>query len=144
MFKGVPKSILTISLLGLIPFFIGAILSFKLNLLPQEESDLLLKASRQYAAFILCFMSGCVFFSCLNEIEKSSYLWLSIIPVILSLFALSFPFLTGFILALGFLYLLEIERKLFKAQVMPFWWISLRMPMTVLVLICLIIMGFNV
>ena len=144
MFKGVPKSVLTISLLGLIPFFIGAFLSFKMNIIPQEKSDLLLKASLQYSAFILCFLSGCAFFSCLNEMEKSRYLWLSIIPVILSLFALSLPFLTEFILALGFLYILEIERKLFKAQIMPFWWISLRMPMTILVLICLIIMGFNV
>ena len=144
MFRGVPKRVLTISLLGLVPFVIGSILSFKVNIIPQEESAFLLKASLQYAAFILCFMSGCVFFSCVNQAETTSYLLLSIIPVILSLFALSFPFLTGFILALGFLYLLEIERKLFKAQVMPFWWISLRMPMTILVLICLIIMGFNV
>ena len=144
MFRGVPKNVLTISLLGLVPFFIGSLLSFKVNIIPEQESDLLLKTSLQYAAFILCFMSGCVFFSCINEIENISYLWRSIIPVILSLLALSVPFLTGFILALGFLYLLEIERKLFKAQVMPFWWMSLRMPMTILVLICLIIMGFNV
>ena len=144
MFKGVPKSVLTISILGLVPFAIGALVSFELNAIPQESSDLLLKASLQYAAFILCFLSGCVFFSCANETEKITYMWLSIIPVILSLFALSFPLLTGFILALGFLYLLEIERKLYKAKIMPFWWISLRMPMTILVLICLIIMGFNV
>ena len=144
MFRGVPKTVLTVSLLGLAPFAMGAVLSFKLIPIPQESSDLLVRASLQYAAFILCFLSGCVFFSCANETEKTSYLWLSIIPVILSLLALSFPFLTGFILALGFLYLLEIERKLFKAQVMPFWWISLRMPMTILVLICLIIIGFNV
>ena len=144
MFRGVPKSVLTISLLGLVPFVIGSLLSFKIDIIPQRESDLFLKASLQYATFILCFMSGCVFFSCLNETERTSDLWRSIIPVILSLFALSLPFLTGFILALGFLYLLEIERKLFKAQVMPSWWISLRMPMTILVLICLIIMGFNV
>ena len=144
MFKGVPKSVLTISVLGLVPFVTGSILSFKLNIIPQEENDFFLKTSLQYAAFILCFMSGCVFFSCLNQPEKTRYLWLSIIPVVLSLFALSFSFLTGFILALGFLYLLEVERKLFKAQVMPFWWINLRMPMTILVLICLIIMGFNV
>ena len=144
MFRGVPKSVLIISLLGLAPFAIGAVLSFKFNVIPQEPSDLLLKASLQYAAFILCFLSGCVFFSCVNETKKTNYLWLSIVPVILSLLALRFSFLTGFILALGFLYLLEIERKLFKAQVMPSWWISLRMPMTILVLICLIIMGFNV
>ena len=144
MFRGVPKSVLTISLVGLVPFVIGSLLSFKVNIIPQRESELLLKASLQYAALILCFMSGCVFFSCLNETERTSYLWRSIIPVILSLFALSFPLLTGFILALGFLYLLEIERKLYKAKIMPFWWISLRMPMTILVLICLIITGFNV
>ena len=144
MFKGVPRSVLTISLLGLAPFAMGAVLSFKLKAIPEDLSEVLFKASLHYAAFILCFLSGCVFFSCLNETKKTSYLWLSIIPVILSLFALSFSFLTGFILALGFLYLLEIERKLFKAQVMPFWWISLRMPMTILVLICLIITGFNV
>ena len=144
MFKGVPKSVLTISLLGLAPFFLGSVLSFRMNIIPHEQIDLLLKTSLQYAAFILCFLSGCVFFSCANETEKITYMWLSTIPVILSLFALNFPFLTGFILALGFLYLLEIERKMYKAQIMPFWWISLRMPMTILVLICLIIMGFNV
>ncbi len=144
MFRGVPKSVLTISLLGLIPFIVGSLLSFKLKIIPLEETTFLLKTSLQYASFILCFLSGCVFFSCLNKPEKTSYLWLSIIPVILSLFALSFPFLTGFILALGFLFLLETERNLFKAQVMPIWWINLRMPMTILVLICLITMGFNV
>ncbi len=144
MFRGVPKSVSTISLLGLVPFVIGSVLSFKINIIPQEQSDFLLSASLQYAAFILCFMSGCVFFASLNEPKKPHYLWFSILPVIISLFALSIPFLSGFILALGFLYLLEIERKLFKARVMPFWWISLRMPMTILVLICLIIMGFNV
>tara|TARA_A100000164_G_C21496281_1_gene580317 strand:- start:90 stop:524 length:435 start_codon:yes stop_codon:yes gene_type:complete len=144
MFRGVPKSVLIISLLGLIPIFIGSLLSFKLKIIPLEETTFLLKASLQYSSFILCFLSGCVFFSCLNKPEKTGYLWYSIIPVILSLFALSFPFLTGFILALGFLYLLEIERNLFKTQVMPIWWINLRMPMTILVLICLIIMGFNV
>ena len=144
MFRGVPKSVLTISLLGLIPFFIGSLLSFNLKIIPLEEATFLLKASLQYGAFILCFLSGIVFFACVNEPEKTGYLWLSIMPVILSLFAFSFPFLTGFVLALGFLYLLEIERKLFKLQLMPFWWINLRMPMTILVLICLIIMGFNV
>ena len=144
MFRGVPKSVLTISLLGLVPFVIGSFLSFKFNITPQRESELLLRASLQYASLILCFMSGCVFFSCTNETEKTSYLWRSIIPVILSIFALSFPLVTGFILALGFLYILEIERKLFKSQIMPLWWISLRVPMTILVLIFLIIMGFNV
>ncbi len=62
MFKGVPKSVLTISLFGLAPFAIGAVLSFKLNAIPQESSESLLKATLQYAAFILCFLSGCVFF----------------------------------------------------------------------------------
>jgi hypothetical protein len=66
------------------------------------------------------------------------------VPVIISLIAFQFDFISGFILAIGFLYLLEIERKLFREKLMPVWWISLRMPITVFALIPLIIMGFRV
>ena len=144
MFKDVPKNILFISLLGLIPLIVGSILSFKIKIFPQKESELLIKISLQYGAFILCFMSGCVFFCCINAREKTNYLWLSIIPIGLSVIALNFPLVTGFILALGFLYLLEIERKLYKLQLTPVWWVTLRMPMTFFVLINLIIIGFNI
>jgi hypothetical protein len=97
-----------------------------------------------YSGFILTFMSGCMFYVSSLDRERVLLLWLSIIPVLLALLSIAVPFMQSFVLALGFLVILEIERKLDKFKTLPGWWLNLRFPMTSAVVFLLIFLGFRI
>ena len=143
MFHGVPKSVVVASLFGLIPILTGLASTFNIGLNEGLREDFI-RISIIYSGFILCFMSGCVFYVSSLERERVFLLWFSIAPVLLALLSIIVPFMQSFVLALGFLLVLEIERKLHKLRSLPEWWLNLRFPMTSLVVVLLIFLGFRI
>ena len=143
MFQKVPKSVMLASLLGLIPILVGLASTFNIGL-SENLKDELIRIAIIYSGFILSFMSGCVFYVSSLDRERVFLLWFSIIPVLLALLSIAIPFMQSFIIALGFLIVLEIERKLHKFKTLPEWWLNLRLPMTTIVVFLLIFMGFRI
>ena len=143
MLNGVPKSVVLASLLGLIPILIGIASTFNVGLSENLKEDFI-RIAIIYSGFILSFMSGCVFYVSSLERERVLLLWLSIIPVFLALLSITIPFMQSFVLALGFLVVLELERKLHKQNSLPEWWLKLRFPMTSVVVLLLIFLGFRI
>ena len=143
MFQKVPKSVMLASLLGLIPILVGLASTFNIGL-SENLKDELIRIAIIYSGFILSFMSGCVFYVSSLDRERVFLLWFSIIPVLLALLSIAIPFMQSFVIALGFLIVLEMERKLFKIKLLPEWWLNLRFPMTSIVVFLLIFMGFRI
>ena len=143
MFHKVPKSVMLASLLGLIAILVGLVSTFNIGLLESLREELI-RIAIIYSGFILSFMSGCVFYVSSLDRERVFLLWFSIIPVLLALLSIAIPFMQSFVIALGFLIVLEIERKLFKIKTLPEWWLNLRFPMTTIVVFLLIFMGFRI
>ena len=143
MFNKVPKSVMLASLLGLIPILMGVASTFSIGVSESFKEDLI-RIAIIYSGFILSFISGCVFFVSSLERERVLLLWLSVVPVLLALLSIIIPFMQSFVLALGFLLVLEIERKLYKLRSFPEWWLNLRFPMTSVVILLLIFLGFRI
>ena len=143
MFHGVPKSVVLASLLGLIPILMGLVSTFNVGLNAALKEDFI-RIAIIYSGFILSFMSGCIFYVASLERDRVLLLWFSITPVLLALLSIIIPFMQSFVLALGFLVVLEIERKLHKRGSLPKWWLSLRFPMTSIVVVLLIFLGFRI
>ena len=143
MFHKVPKSVMLASLLGLIPILVGLASTFNIGL-SENLKDELIRIAIIYSGFILSFMSGCVFYVSSLDRERVFLLWFSIVPVLLALLSVAVPFMQSFVIALGFLIVLELERKLFKIRTLPEWWLNLRFPMTSTVVFLLIFMGFRI
>ena len=143
MFHRVPKSVMLASLLGLIPILVGLASTFDIGLRESLKEELV-RIAIIYSGFILSFMSGCVFYISSLDRERVFLLWFSIVPVLLALLSVAVPFMQSFVIALGFLIVLELERKLFKIRTLPEWWLNLRFPMTSIVVFLLIFMGFRI
>ena len=143
MFHKVPKSVLLASLLGLIPIMMGLASTFNIGL-RESMKDELIRIAIIYSGFILSFLSGCVFYVSSLDRERVFLLWFSILPVLLALLSVAVPFMQSFVIALGFLIVLEIERKLYKLKTLPEWWLNLRLPMTTIVVFLLIFIGFRI
>ena len=143
MFNGVPKSVVLASLLGLIPIFIGIASTFNIGL-DENLKDHFIRIAIIYSGFILSFISGCVFYVSSLERQRVLLLWFSFTPVLLALLSIVIPFMQSFVLALGFLVVLELERKLHKLKSLPKWWLKLRLPMTSVVVLLLIFLGFRI
>ena len=143
MFNGVPKSVVLASLLGLIPIFIGIASTFNIGL-DENLKDHFIRIAIIYSGFILSFISGCVFYVSSLERQRVLLLWFSVTPVLLALLSIIIPFMQTFVLALGFLVVLELERKLYKLKSLPKWWLKLRLPMTSVVVLLLIFLGFRI
>ena len=143
MFHRVPKSVMLASLLGLIPIMMGLASTFNIGLRESLKEELI-RIAIIYSGFILSFMSGCVFYISSLDRERVFLLWFSIVPVLLALLSVALPFMQSFVIALGFLIVLEIERKLYKIKTLPEWWLNLRLPMTTIVVFLLIFIGFRI
>ena len=143
MFNGVPKSVVLASLLGLVPIFIGIASTFNIGL-DENLKDHFIRIAIIYSGFILSFISGCVFYVSSLERQRVLLLWFSFTPVLLALLSIVIPFMQSFVLALGFLVVLELERKLHKQNSLPEWWLKLRFPMTSVVVLLLVILGFRI
>ena len=143
MFNKVPKSVVLASLLGLVPMLLGVASTFNIGI-GESFKEGFIRIAIIYTGFILSFMSGCVFYVSSLERERILLLWFSVVPVLLALLSIIIPFMQTFVLALGFLVVLEIERKLHKLRSLPEWWLKLRFPMTSVVVVLLIFLGFRI
>ena len=106
MFPGVPKSVLLASLLGLIPILTGLISTFNIGL-SESTKEGFIEIALIYSGFILSFVSGCAFYVSSLERERVLLLWFSILPVLLALLSIIISFMQSFVLALGFLVVLQ-------------------------------------
>ena len=143
MFNQVPKSVVLASLLGLIPMLMGVACTFDIGISENFKEDSI-RITIIYSGFILSFISGCVFYVSSLERERVFLLWFSVVPVLLALLSIVVTFMQSFVLALGFLVVLELERKLHKQKALPEWWLNLRVPMTTVVVLLLIFLGFRI
>jgi hypothetical protein len=105
----------------------------------------LINFSLVYASLILSFLGGCLFaFETLNKPNPNKLrLWLSITPSIWSVIAIQIPNFSASFLAVGFLIVYEFDRKSHVAGIAPIWWLSLRLPLTVIVIASLAVIGFH-
>ena len=143
MFNKVPKSVMLASFLGLIPMLMGVASTFNIGVSESFKEDLI-RIAIIYSGFILSFISGCIFYVSSLERGRVLLLWLSVVPVLLALLSIIIPIMQSFVLALGYLLVLEIERKLHKLKSLPEWWLNLRFPMTSVVILLLIFLGFRI
>ena len=140
----IPSAIRVISILGVLPFLLGAITTFKLNFIDPTLNLIIRNVIIIYGAIILSFLGGCLFgFECMNRPKPNNLrLWISILPAIWALIAIQISNFSASILAIGFLLVYEFDRRAYTAGIVPSWWLSLRLPLTFTVILCLSIMGF--
>ncbi|GAA3860733.1 DUF3429 domain-containing protein [Celeribacter arenosi] len=135
---------------GAVPFVIGAAISrldttqtFGAITLSPTDGPTLLAA---YGVVILAFMSGILWGFATTTARKTGY-FLSVIP---SLFAFFFGTFHVFSLAVtlqlllmwlaaGFAIVLALDAWFWRQGLAPVWWLSLRIPVSVVVVTCLLI-----
>ena len=139
----IPNLVKFISIGGLIPVFVGAIvISFPIKV--EANLSMFFKdTSLIYAGIILSFLGGCLFLTeCIQPKLSWKGLVFSVAPSIWAFFSLTLP-MSAFSLAIGFLLVLERERIVFRTHNLPKWWLKLRFPMTAIIVILLMVIGFN-
>ena len=143
----IPSKIKYLSYAGLIPVLIGVIGSLELNFISNNINNLLVEFGLFFSAIILSFLGGGLFILETHYKSEINFkgLFISMCPSIWAVFSLLLP-MSCFLLAIGYLATLERERSLSKARTISFpnWWFKLRFQLTTLMILLLIILGFNV
>ncbi len=142
--RTIPKPILYLSLLGLIPVISGVVGSFNFLNVGEETNFWLYEFGLQFSGLILSFLGGCLFIFEILLKPKLEFkgVALSMVPSLWAVAALNLP-ISSFLLAIGFLLTLERERILVRSCNLPPWWLKMRLQLTTLMVIALILMGFN-
>ena len=140
----IPKPIYYLSLLGLLPVIAGVLGSFNFLMLGGEINVWLYKFGLLFSDLILSFLGGCLFVFEILLKPKLEFkgLVLSIIPSLWAIISINLP-MSSFLLAIGFLAILERERILRRNCELPPGWLRMRLQLTTLLIIALIVMGFN-
>ena len=138
------KFIRTIGYLGLLPFVAGAIISINLVSIPSNISEFIKLFSVHYASVILSFMGGVLWGFEIYDSKSVSrkMIILILIPPLWAAFAYFLP-LRGFILALGFIIIYQLDFIIAKTKKSPSWWLRLRSPLTSFAVILLVIIAYN-
>ena len=143
----IPSKIKYLSYAGIIPVLIGVIGSLELNFISNNINNLLVEFGLFFSAIILSFLGGGLFILETHYKSEINFkgLFISMCPSIWAVFSLLLP-MSCFLLAIGYLATLERERSLSKSKTISFpnWWFKLRFQLTTLMIILLIILGFNV
>ena len=142
--KSPPRTVLIFSILGLIPLISGVAVSIFGFPIPFKSNILLSEFSLIYTALILSFLGGCLFAFEIKNSEKISWkpLLLTFLPTLWGFSSLLLPNFKASALAIGFLITYELDRKAVRNNLAPVWWLSLRLPLTTVVIILLAIIGF--
>ena len=152
--NNIPKSFLSVGLMGLIPFALSSglqlvkvekdhSLSFLLNS-PKLDDILIL-----YGIIILSFISGSFWTMAINSdlaLNKRVYM-ISVLPSILMFVFLVFHFLlvidnithSFFIMISSFIGILMFDVYFSKISLAPPWWLKLRFMLTTIVLVTLLV-----
>ena len=141
----IPSKVKYISYAGMIPILMGVIGSFDLSLMGNNINNWLVELGMLFSAIILSFLGGCLFIFETHSKSEINFkgLMVSMCPSIWAVFSLLVP-MSCFLLAIGFLATLERERSLSKIIIFPNWWLKIRFRLTTLMVLLLLIMGFNV
>ena len=143
----IPSKIKYLSYAGIIPVLIGVIGSLELNFISNNINNLLVEFGLFFSAIILSFLGGGLFILETHYKSEINFkgLFISMCPSIWAVFSLLLP-MSCFLLAIGYLATLERERSLSKSKTISFpdWWFKLRFQLTTLMILLLIILGFNV
>lgn len=143
----IPLPALVLGLLGLIPFLAGTLMLFAepgtvptFGLVPSDAAGGGLILER-FGAVILGFMGGCLwgFASARPGGPAPALLAASIVPAFLAFVSLrETPAASCLWLAFGFVALQAIDVGFRRAGVAPDYWLALRLPLTAVVLVCLL------
>ena len=145
----IPKPALFLALAGLIPFLAGAFAVIMPDTLPSfGRFDGSAAGGRAllalYGTIILCFMSGTLWGFASRHGRKPSWLelGLGVLPPLFVLFFLSDDATSNLILTYAFAGLLLIECWYARRSIVVWWWLSLRIPLTIIVSLCLLTGAF--
>ncbi|PRY20266.1 uncharacterized protein DUF3429 [Aliiruegeria haliotis] len=148
---GVPRTALLLGLAGLIPFLWGVLTRYSPAL---QDLTLSLAGPRfvapyillYYGTIILAFMSGVLWGMATRadgEVASLGYA-LSVIPAIWAfLFTGTGPVSSAGYLIAGFLGVLGIDWFFWRNGLAPSWWMTLRVPLTAVVVLCLGVVVFG-
>ena len=123
---------------GLVPFLV---LALGLWIIPQPYTDQLNQALMTYAAIILSFMGAVHWGAAVDLVNKNQQLQLglSVIPPLIEWLALLLPIFYGLsLLTVAFVLLCIIDSLSTKLNAMPRWYPKLRVPLTTIVVSCMI------
>ena len=145
--RGVPISALLLALAGVLPFLWGA--GAALALLPPEweNASLLPRALKRpdllttYGTIILCFMAGVLwgFATRARGLRAAAAYLASVVPALWPFFMLGDGRAADLmVLAFGFAGLLAFDWGFWRAGLAPAWWLRLRLPVTLVVVACLV------
>ncbi|WP_101066027.1 DUF3429 domain-containing protein [Roseovarius salinarum] len=143
----IPRSALALGIAGLIPFVWGAItvLAPDLGLWTAQTIGPRFAGPYVmlfYGAIILAFMSGVLwgFATRLDDTRAAMGYVLSVIPALWAFFMTGGgPTGSGISLIAGFAGILGLDWLFWHHGAAPGWWMQLRVPLTVVVLVCLAI-----
>ena len=140
----IPKPVYYLSIMGLLPVIAGAIGSLNFIFLGEEFNRWLQEFGILFSAMILSFLGGSLFIFEILLKKKIEFkgLVISMLPSIWAIAAVNLP-LSSFLLAIGHLAILERERVLLRTCKLPIWWLSMGLRLTSLMILALIIIGFN-
>ncbi len=145
MLGRIPAAALLLGLAGLIPFIWAALLVVDLFAVPDWPiPKLLLGEGRlimiRYGGIILPFMSGVLFGFATNArgMQALAAYTLSVLPALWWFFMPGVGVTSALVtLATGFVGLLLLDYAFYRWGLTPSWWMTLRVQLTVVVLICL-------
>lgn len=143
--KNMPRSALILGFAGLLPFFWGVLtlLSEPLALWTIRTIGARFVAPfviLNYATIILAFMSGVLWgFATRADAARAPMAYaLSILPALWAFFFVGGgPVSSAMNLIAGFLGLLMLDWTYQRQGLAPDWWMRLRVPLTVIVILCL-------
>jgi len=134
--SAIPRAAFVLTALGVVPFLFGALIALGLLTGPMLGYTTGAAMQLAYGKIILSFMGGCLWgFGAKSAPTEISGYVLSVLP---ALWAFLFVGTNLWLLALGFLCLLALDFVSFSRNHAPNWWINLRLPVTIVVLACLI------
>ncbi len=143
----VPFSAWALGLAGLIPFVYGVLMIFAaegalptFGVVPETPAGGV-QMLETFGAVILGFMGGCLWGFASMRPQGPSLLLLagSAVPAALAFFAVrDTPALSCIWLAVGFAALQAIDVAYHRAGIAPAYWLTLRLPLTAIVILCLL------
>ena len=143
------KPSLILGILGLIPFIL--IVFFCLSAPPDQELyDLLIFIYIAYAAIISSFLGGIQWGLITSSSDRIFFilspLFISTIPALISWLALLFfassMYLSLILVIFSFIITSAFDYYLYQSKMAPFWFLNLRLPLTICVLILTVIIFF--
>ncbi|MBM7067101.1 DUF3429 domain-containing protein [Actibacterium sp. 188UL27-1] len=141
----VPRAALLLGAAGVLPFLWGlgtmwvpALFEITMNTIgPRFVGPFVLLS---YGTVILCFMSGALWgLVAKSEVELGPMGYgIAVVPALWAFFFVgNGPVSTSINLIAGYVAVLAIDYLLWSNKVAPPWWMALRIPLTVIVVLCL-------